>query len=271
MALGVINMAKSTLSSELKKEQRFLPCTHLFGSIGEAQRAYECRVHKHPFWQMDLSMGPVAFTAKVEGETVHMPEGTAVFLPTHTSHGFQYPKGAAYASIKFQTSERVPWRALNMRSSPLLRPLERALVNLLPADYRGHSARRTTLDCVLSAVFAECYLSEDDETSSDAMVDRVREFVRLQNGQYVGVEDVATHLGYSTSYVSARFRNDTGQSLKSYLDAERGRVLARLVLFSDLSFSQIALQVGFRDLFAFSRFFKRIHGRGPRAFRRAHP
>ena len=99
------------------------------------------------------------------------------------------------------------------------------------------------------------------------MVHRLRDHLRQQGGRYVTVAEAAKTVGLSTSRASARFREEAGGSLKRFLDRERGRVAGQLVVFSDLTFKQIAYRMGFGDLFSFSRFFKRLHGASPRKLR----
>jgi len=146
----------------------------------------------------------------------------------------------------------------------VLRALERAV--LAACSEPRHLA---VVDGVVAALFAACYRPEEGESEFDSLEWQIRELVRERDGTYLSVAEAAERVGYSPGHLSARFRAEHGVSLKTFLDRERARRAAELVRYSDLSFGRIAYEMGFGDGFAFSRFFKRLHGVSPRAFRRA--
>jgi AraC-like DNA-binding protein len=242
-------------------------CSCFFINYGSAGEAYDLAMHVHAFWQMEL--GTVGrFDVRTGNRRQQLRPGMAVFLPPGTRHGFSYAAGISYLSLKFhaERSGTEP-RMLDLRSSALLRALEKAL--LASASTRG--AEPAITDGVLSALFAAGYAPDKGAGTgaTDSLTARVSEFVRTREGRYVTVSQVAEAVGYSASHLSVLFREGAGEPLKTFLDRERGRRAAELVSYSDLSFGRIAYELDFRDVFAFSRFFKRIHGRSPRAFRRA--
>jgi len=254
-------MAKTMIPAERGPPGPF--CVHFFVNPGAADRAYDVPVHEHGFWQLELGVAG-AFGARVGGRRLEVRPGRCVFFPPGVRHGFSYPPGISYLSVKFNAGDAEgEFRSLELRDSPALGALERALL-ALTAEPAG---RGQMIDCVISALFAAAYPGEPEEVDRDSLVSRVREYVRGRGGGYVSVAEVAGELGYSPSHISARFRREGGVALKTFLDRERGRRAAELVLYSDLNFGRIAYEMGFPDPFAFSRFFKRVHGTGPRAFR----
>jgi AraC family transcriptional activator of pobA len=257
-------MAKATIHKVPVKKGRAANCSCFFVNFGSAEEAYHLPVHHHAFWQMEL--GTVGrFTVKVRARRTEIRPGLCVFLPPGTRHGFSYPRGIGYLSLKFHAEgpSGEP-RSLDLRGTALLRSLERGLL----AAARGE-APAEVIDHLLSALFAVRYAPRDQEDQQGSLVARARDYVRGREGRYVTVKQVAEEVGYSASHFSALFRREAGEALKTFLDRERARHAARLVAYSDLSFGRIAYLMGFPDVFAFSRFFKRLHGRAPRAFRRA--
>jgi transcriptional regulator GlxA family with amidase domain len=81
------------------------------------------------------------------------------------------------------------------------------------------------------------------------------------------VQGLAVALRLTPGHASARFRRECGVSLKQWLDQRRGAHAAQALAASDLGVADIAFSCGFSDQFAFSRFFRRVCGECPRAFR----
>ena len=81
------------------------------------------------------------------------------------------------------------------------------------------------------------------------------------------MEQLAHHCGYSPNYLAKKFRTETGMGLKEFLDQERCRMAENLLAHTTLSVSEVAFDMGFKDIFSFSRFFKRVNGHSPKEYR----
>jgi AraC family transcriptional regulator of arabinose operon len=238
-------------------------CRCFFVNPGGADRAHDLPVHRHSFWQLELGTAG-RFPARLGTETIEVRPGLAVFIPPGLRHGFSYLPGIGYLSFKFHTEEGpLPPRSLDLRSSPLLAALEQALVAAVTESPR----RPEVLDALLSALLAACRPVPEEPGVGAGLAQRVAELVRSRRGAPVSVRQAAAELGYSPGHLSALVRRETGRPLKELIDRERGRRAAELVRYSDAGFKQLAEELGFPDQFSFSRFFKRVHGRSPRAFR----
>jgi AraC-like DNA-binding protein len=69
--------------------------------------------------------------------------------------------------------------------------------------------------------------------------------------------------------VYRRFKQHTGRSPQQFVIDTRMQAAHFLLLDSNLSISQIALRLGYVDVYFFSRQFKQHHGIGPAAFRKS--
>lgn len=82
------------------------------------------------------------------------------------------------------------------------------------------------------------------------------------------VEDVAAALGYSRSYLSTRFRQQTGMTLTRYILQQKVFEAQRLLQFSGESLRDIANTFRFSSQSHFQNVFKSVTGETPMAFRR---
>jgi AraC-like DNA-binding protein len=95
--------------------------------------------------------------------------------------------------------------------------------------------------------------------------------LRLEaEGQYFATpRGLAAACGFSPGYFSRLFRRQFACSPQQYLLARRIAHARHLLLESDLSIHQVARALGYRDVFFFTRQFRRHVGQPPAAFRRA--
>jgi AraC family transcriptional activator of pobA len=81
------------------------------------------------------------------------------------------------------------------------------------------------------------------------------------------VGDYADRLGVSPKHLNDCVRATTGASASGTLHARLQLEARRLLLHTDLPVTEIADRLGFSDASYFVRFFKRLAGTTPRAFR----
>lgn len=82
--------------------------------------------------------------------------------------------------------------------------------------------------------------------------------------------DLARAVELSPDYFARCFRGSYGVSPRRFLVEERLRMAALQLLESPHNVSQIALALGYRDVFLFSRQFKAHFGQSPTAYRASH-
>jgi AraC family transcriptional regulator len=80
---------------------------------------------------------------------------------------------------------------------------------------------------------------------------------------------LAEELGTSPATFRRRFREATGTSPHEYRLHCRGAEARRLLGESDLPIKQVAMQLGYRDVYFFSRQFRQFTGVPPAAYRRS--
>ncbi|MDO4563152.1 MAG: AraC family transcriptional regulator [Clostridia bacterium] len=84
----------------------------------------------------------------------------------------------------------------------------------------------------------------------------------------VVIKDVAKRYGFSEKHFITLFTNRLGITPKQYLIRCRMRYATHLLIHSDTSIQNIAAEIGYSDLYSFSKAFKRCFGESPTIFRR---
>ena len=95
----------------------------------------------------------------------------------------------------------------------------------------------------------------------------VQGHLRLHLAAPVSVPELAAMAGFSPSHFSARFRAVTGFSVVEYVKRLRMARARQLLITSELSVAEVAIDVGYADPFYFSRQFRAVTGLSPRSYR----
>jgi AraC-like DNA-binding protein len=247
----------------------------LFVHDGASHAAGRTERHRHSFWQLEIGIaGTLGVWDAGRSETL-LPEHALLLTPGRL-HAFSYPDSPVrWATYKFdapQMSETNTSRRFD--AGHLLSPVFSVLADLAPAVGRGVPTEAATATALLEAIYsyvagdvANSAAGEKDGASSH-FVERIDKVLNNANGTSVGIATLAAALNLSAGHVSNRFRQETGRSLKRHIDKQRFSYIKKLLVHSDLPIKLVAHQTGFPDIYAFSRFVKRLSGSPPRAFRR---
>lgn len=109
-------------------------------------------------------------------------------------------------------------------------------------------------------------LSPEDVAAPRSLAEDVRRYFLNHLGEKITVDEVAEHLGISSSNLSHHFAQETGKSVMAGLMELRIEVAKSLLLRGQKMFT-IARQTSFCDGFHFSKAFKKHCGLTPSAFR----
>lgn len=104
----------------------------------------------------------------------------------------------------------------------------------------------------------------------DPIISRTLAMVHAQPEKSWSVDLLAQNVQLSPSRFSARFKETLGESPMSYIAKWRIHVASRLLKTTENSVNEVALQVGYENLSAFNRAFKRHLNVSPGAWRAIH-
>lgn len=103
-------------------------------------------------------------------------------------------------------------------------------------------------------------------SQSDAICYQMMNYIDTHIYTMKNLEELADVMKYNYSYLSTLFKKTTGNTLLSYYYAKRIDVARMLVLENSLNISEIAEQLGYSSLYAFSRAFKETYKLSPKQY-----
>ncbi|MDE7121906.1 MAG: AraC family transcriptional regulator [Oscillospiraceae bacterium] len=86
----------------------------------------------------------------------------------------------------------------------------------------------------------------------------------------LSIKTLAKLVGLNPSYLSRLFKHEIGVSIKQYIINERMRQAEDLLKYSDMSYLEISVALGFSSQSAFIAMFKKITGKTPKHYRQEH-
>jgi AraC-like DNA-binding protein len=98
-------------------------------------------------------------------------------------------------------------------------------------------------------------------------IDAAIEYMQNHLDENLRLDDLAREARMSVSHFSERFRRQTGQSPMAFFIQMRVRLACRLLDLSGKPVKAVALEVGYRDPYYFSRIFKKSMGISPDKYR----
>ncbi len=99
---------------------------------------------------------------------------------------------------------------------------------------------------------------------------RIKDYIDKNYTSPITLDSLSEQVYISKYYLSHIFKSQTGTSPIKYLINKRISEAAQLLLHSDLSIRDIALQVGYDDPVYFSQMFKKVMDESPAAYRTNH-
>ncbi|MDQ0900693.1 MULTISPECIES: AraC family transcriptional regulator [unclassified Paenibacillus] len=96
---------------------------------------------------------------------------------------------------------------------------------------------------------------------------RVKDYLELHSTEQITIETAAKYAGVHRSHLYASFMEAYGCSPMQYLQQLRMERGAQLLKESRLAVTEIALSLGYPDLYSFSRAFTKYYGLSPKTFR----
>lgn len=141
---------------------------------------------------------------------------------------------------------------------------------LLAGDplYSSNSTMENWLSCILDVITDNDIVHKHmQRPSSKPLSLYIIEHLKEQPNIHHRIKDLALLFGYSSDHLSRIFKADTGISLEKYIIESRINQATLLLINSNMSINEIAMSLGYKDIYHFSKQFKAINSCAPSKYR----
>jgi AraC family transcriptional activator of pobA len=229
--------------------------------------------HKHSFWQLEI-IDDGEIETRLDGETRLLRNNFIYVIPPGNEHDFKKPslKTGKVLSLKFET-DGFPetLKAAIIPANDFSRHICSSLKNLLRKNIKDRTLsedKKIALEYLIRDILEYCFVHKKTVSLNDSPI--VIELYRMLNadGKKVNVEYAAKKLKCSSSFLKRHIKKEKGIPAKVFIDRECLRLIKQHLIYSHFQLTQIAEMMNFPDIYAFSRFFKRMSGMSPSRYRR---
>lgn len=197
---------------------------------------------------------------------------TLFFHPAHEPHANYWPEGGSCFHIEFtgHCLGQIP------HDTPLIdRPSDHGgfPVWLASRMYREFRHRDALSSLILQGLALELLAETSrnggprNEVNRPRWLDEARDILNDRVAENWGLKELGQLVGIDPSHLARAFRKSFGMSVGEYVRKLRLDLSCRLMISSDKSLSEIAIEAGFADQSHFTKTFKAYLGLKPSEFR----
>lgn len=97
--------------------------------------------------------------------------------------------------------------------------------------------------------------SREDSETGTTLLKQIQEYIRINSHRNLTVRTVAAHFGYNPDYMGKLFRKHFHTGFKDYLTAQRLKRIKELLLTTDKTVKQVAIELGYEQENLLTKFF----------------
>lgn len=112
-------------------------------------------------------------------------------------------------------------------------------------------------------------LKQRSKVAAEGYLEQSIEFINNYYMKPIKINDIAVYIGVNRSYLTSIFKQKLNISPQEFLMNFRMEKASDQLINSNLPINEIAKSVGYPDPFAFSKVFRKIHGKSPKQYREA--
>ena len=245
-------------------------------------------IHDHSAVEVLLTIdGTVTYT--VEDTVYQVRKGEVLIIPPDTPHSLSMEEGSSRYLFLFEPDAIMSMRDIKSIAMYFNKPFHlrdgseahvciRELLLRARDAYEKREMMWNTVcySCILRiyATLGQQYLSGVRPRTDDGLrnmdsevITAVMTYINNHYREELSLEDVARFAGFSRYYFSRSFKRQTGYSFKDYLCQKRLQVAMDLLIRTNHSMRDVAIESGFGSVATFNRVFREKKGCTPTQYR----
>lgn len=228
-------------------------------------------LHRHNYWQLIIVFEGMLKIVLKEKNHIMLSAGKIIIIPQETLHSvvYEYSNTVTW-SIKFEAekiSTNLPVIIIpDTRQETEM--FSRALLELFHNKKQISVKYMSGLEYLLGAILGVCQSESKRESTNPEWLLLTQERITEAQGKIISLAKLAGKVGYSRAHLSRLFKKFTGLGLKEFVDLERLNIAKKKMAYSGKNLNEIADEMGFPDIYGFSRFFKRMSNCTPSLYRK---
>ena len=120
----------------------------------------------------------------------------------------------------------------------------------------------------LSGIVKNLEFEENNKRFNTKLIQMLISYINKNFKEDLTLETIASHFGYSTSYIAHIFSEQLKIPFRSYLGSTRSEYARKLILEKNKSLTDICYECGFNSPNSFCRNFKKHFGKTPSEFKK---
>jgi AraC-like DNA-binding protein len=230
-------------------------------------------MHSHPFWELLMMTKGDAGLRWATSQTPFQ-EGSLILIPPMAEHMVEAganPLEMLYLGFDFDPAIQIVVEP--MRLSPAAD--FSWLANELPMELRRLAQKSLQTNCAIVSLVARMFdqlldgVKETPRRSrASVLVEKAKAVIESDLTRGVSVKKLAAMFYLTPHHFGELFREETGATVKECHRRMRMEKALRLLRASEKTAGEIASEMGYASLQAFSRDFKSIFGVSPNSLRR---
>lgn len=255
--------------------------------VCKQKRVKECEYHSHDFSQISIILSGNG-QYMIEDKIYNVQAGDILFFEEHVRHhnviiNGQEPMVEFFAGVsEFQfTGMRQNTILLNKDERiyhmdlPLKHEVTRLCYEMIAEDKSGLSGNEWIIKSYMVQLLIKIVRSFESQEQREQtvhietytksyVVKRIINYLTESYDQSISLEQIAHNMYLSPVYISKIFKEETGESPINYLIKIRlERAKEYLQMNNNKSIKWVAKQVGYEDVYHFSKLFKKYYGISP--------
>ena len=236
-------------------------------------------VHWHEFYEIELILGGKG-VCSIDGIPYALHRGFLYFLSTVSFHELQFDGEVELINIMFPPNfANSAHLSTILKSNPhfcaTISEEDVCFINVLAKEAAACSQEpgsQEYMEIILNCILAKITRISSVERRNIAISPINRAILYIQDNltKELTLETVSAVANYSPNYFSEIFKKETGTTFNAYVRNMRLLFAQKLLIYSNLSVTEICFECGFKDYSNFMRCFKNSFGTSPNLFRKEH-